>query len=157
MFIDNLAGNGNKRQSAIAAGFAAKNASNAAARMLKRERVSKALEQVQHATSERTATGPDAIRRELWLNSRAAQEKGNIAASNRALALLGKANGMFSDKLELSNPDGSLSAPASDDETLARRSLLLARRVMERKQDEERASSTQEESEPHAEPPPATH
>lgn len=129
-FIDHLAATGNKRQSAISAGFKPSAASNAALRMLKRERVCKALEQRRDKLNAETATGPESIRRELWRNSQTAQARGNLAASNRALELLGKANGMFADKLEVTGKDGGPVQTTSElsDAELARRLALVFKR-----------------------------
>ena len=128
IFVNDLAAHGVKRQAAIAAGFDAKNASNAAFRMLKRERVSNALAQRRAELDGQTDTGPEPIRRELWLNYQRAVAAGNVAAANRALELLGKANGMFTDTLELTGKDGApLASPEVTDAELARRMAVVLR------------------------------
>ena len=148
VFINALIGDGKQRQAAIAAGFSPKNASNAAYRYLKRGRVSKALEQRRNDLNGSSGTGPDAVRAALWANHQAAVVKGNLAASNRALELVGKANGMFSDKLELTGKDGAPLAPELTDAELARRVALTMRKGENQLQSMDKAGPDQGETGP---------
>ena len=118
-FIKRLAAHGEKARAAREAGYPEKSAGNAASRMLKRERVLKALQQYRDALNNRTGQTPDDVRAALWANHVNAAAKGNIAASNRALELVGKINGAF-DKPEGDKPDATDTGPQLSDLELAR-------------------------------------
>ena len=127
-FINAVLSGKSNRQAAILAGFAESAASNAAGRLLKRERVCKALVQRQHMAEQNTGTEPERIRAELWTNSKAAQVAGNVSASNNALGLLAKMSGALTDKVELTGKDGeSISGPLSDADLARRVALVLGK------------------------------
>jgi len=121
-FINRMAAHGIKVRAAKEAGYSPTSASNAAQVMMKKGWICKAVLQRRAEIDTATLSGAAYVRAELKANHIAAKDAGNLAANNRALELLGKANGTFGpEKHELTGKDGiPLAAPALTDVELAR-------------------------------------
>jgi hypothetical protein len=150
-YCHQLAACGIKAKAARAAGYSEESAGNMGARLSQKEWVCKAVECIREELNGQTGTDPATVRAELWANHKAAQGLKNWAASNRALELLGKANGLFVDKLEVTGKDGvPLAGEQLTDIELARK-LAFAIRLgaeSEVKQDTGAAESVSGDCEP---------
>lgn len=101
--IGNTAGQIEK--SAIAAGYKAKTAASAASHMLKRPRVAARLlelrKQLEHVEYAAEIISKDGVRQKLYSLYAETRDKGKYAESIRALELLGKDMGMFTEQISL--------------------------------------------------------
>jgi hypothetical protein len=132
-FCKYMAAHGVIARAARDAGYSKASASSIGQKLVLKPWVSKAITVLQSDLNAQTGSGPEYVRSQLLANHKLAQSKGNFSGSNRALELLGKANGMFGpDKLEVTGKDGKplQSAPLSDIE-LARLASLAIRQGAE--------------------------
>lgn len=111
----------NATQAAIRAGYSAHSAADIGRELLKKPEVMARIQEELDARAERTRTTADDVIAELVHNAKFAQRTGDYSASNRALELIGKHNGMFSDKLKI---DFTEVAKLSDEDLAKRREEL---------------------------------
>jgi hypothetical protein len=132
-FCKYMAAHGVIARAARDAGYSKASASSIGQKLVLKPWVSKAITVLQSDLNAQTGSGPEYVRAQLLENHKLAQSKGNFSGSNRALELLGKANGMFgADRVELTGKDGQplQTAPMTDIE-LARYASLAIRTAAE--------------------------
>lgn len=100
----------NATQAAIRAGYAARSADVTGSRLLGNARVSAAVQEAQAARSKRTEMSQDWIIDHLRENVGAAKAEAQYNASNKALELLGKHLGMFTERVDHNHrtPEGPI-------------------------------------------------
>ena len=104
-FVDEYLVDLNATQAARRAGYSAKTAGSIGQRLLKKVEIQTALATAQAAREERTEITADYVLRRLKEEAELTGEGSSHSARIKALELLGKHHGMFSDKLRL---EGSL-------------------------------------------------
>ena len=104
-FVDEYLVDLNATQAARRAGYSAKTAGSIGQRLLKKVEIQTALATAQAAREERTEITADYVLRRLKEEAELTGEGSSHSARIKALELLGKHHGMFTDKLRL---DGSL-------------------------------------------------
>ncbi len=117
-FAQRYAVSGNATQSAIEAGYSEHTAAQQASRLLKNVKVSTLIRQLQEETAERLELTHDRILTALWESYEATRPRedlnedgetvvfGNPSAANRALELIGKHLGMFTERVHMEHSGG---------------------------------------------------
>lgn len=102
-FIEEYTIDMNATRAAIRAGYSQKTAYSIGQELLTKPEISAAIAQIQAARAEKTGvTAEWGIMRLRDVHDRAmSQSKPDYAAANRALELLGKHSGMFTDRLDI--------------------------------------------------------
>jgi phage terminase small subunit len=95
----------NATQAAIRAGYSARSAGSIGAENLTKPEIASAISAVLARTAAKLELSKEWVLRELISTVAAAKEAGQFAASNKALELLGRQLGCFSDRLDLDFTD----------------------------------------------------
>lgn len=106
-FVDEYLVDGNATRSAIAAGYAQKQAAKTGSEMLRKPRIRVLLEAARLEQQQRTQITADRVFTDLYRIAEKAEKAGEFPAATRALELVGKHLGMFRDKVELTGKDGA--------------------------------------------------
>jgi phage terminase small subunit len=96
----------NATQAAIRAGYSERTAKAIGHETLTKPDVSSRIAELQAERQERTTVTADDVVNGLLENHKAARDVGKYSDSNKALELLGKHLGLFTDKHEISSPGG---------------------------------------------------
>lgn len=98
----------NATQAAIRAGYSQKTANEQGARLLANVSIQSFISEQIKKRNERTERTADDVLRDIQDWTREAHDKGDLKTAFRGLELEGKHLGMFKDKVDLTNSDGSL-------------------------------------------------
>jgi len=99
-FVEGMLIHGKGGKAAIHAGYSKKSAAVTASRLLKDQRILTALESARAERASRTGSDPDQVIEKLWATYDRAAAAGRDAAACKALELIGKHSGMFTDRVE---------------------------------------------------------
>ncbi len=100
-FVDEYIIDNNATQAAIRAGYSPKTAKEQGARLLTKVHVKEALEAKKHRLAIKAEVSAEWVLRELIDNAKIAKETGDLNPANKALELIGKHLGMFTDKVKM--------------------------------------------------------
>lgn len=105
-FVDEYCIDGNGTQAAIRAGYSPKTANEQASRMLANVNISEAIDAKRKRLEVKAEVSAEWVLKEFAENHRMARQIGELQASNKALEMIGKHLGMFTDKVKV---EGQLS------------------------------------------------
>lgn len=97
-FVDEYLLDLNATRAAIRAGYSPRTAEQQGYRLLRNVQVANAVKAAQAARADRTRKHSDWVLNQLVENHEAARASGQLSQSNRALELIGRHIGMFTDK-----------------------------------------------------------
>lgn len=106
-FVEEYCIDYNATQAAIRAGYSPKSAEVTACRLLRNAKICEAIDQKRVKIAEKAELSAEWVLRELARNHELAKGIGELAASNKALELIGKHLGMFKDKVEMTGENGA--------------------------------------------------
>lgn len=109
LFVDEYLIDLNATQAAIRAGYSPKTANEQGARLLVNVSISQAIKQAQQERQERTHVTQDMVVKGLLLEAEWMGEGSSHSARVSAWAHLGKHLNMFTDKIDHTSSDGSMS------------------------------------------------
>ena len=111
-FVDEYLIDLNATQAAIRAGYSPKTAEQQGFQLLKKTSVSEAIEQAQQERQKRTLVTQDDVIRGLLTEAEWQGEGSSLSARVSAWAQLGKHLNMFTDKIDHTSSDGSMTPHA---------------------------------------------
>lgn len=118
-FVDEYCIDRNGKKAAIRAGYSEKTAEQQASRLLRNVKVQEAIKAKLDRLSMKTELTAEWVLKEFAENHRMAREVGELQASNKALEMIGKHLGMFTDKVKMdANISGEMGLTVVFDEAM---------------------------------------
>lgn len=101
VFVDEYCIDRNGKQAAIRAGYSPKTAEQQASRLLSNVKLQEAIEAKLKRIEVKAEVSAEWVLKELIDNAKMAKEMGDLNPANKALELIGKHLGMFTDKVKM--------------------------------------------------------